>query len=120
MLYEFILDSDSTNARENAEGLNSLLSEFGIEVTYADNSQRLKIKIDTNKYTKKKTRGAGKKRTYNTDLIQYTYGDIKNWRVQGLPMQEIAKILHVSRATLYRRLQEAEELGIKDTESWMG
>lgn len=120
MLYEFLLDPCDKNARENAKNLNSLLTDMGIDVTYTDISHSLKIKIDTKEYTRKKNRGAGKKRTYNTDLIQYTYGDIKTWHAQGISMQEIAKTLKISRATLYRRLKEAEELGINDSQSWMG
>lgn len=105
------------------EQLNRLLSSFGVTASMERNM--LNICIDENMLHNQRTRKAGRKWGIQ-EACNYavsaniTYGDIRKWKEDGMKASDIAKKLKISRATYYRRMEEAEKKFYPDTRRWYG
>lgn len=105
--YQFpITDNDIENIKKITT-LNEMLSgivEF--ELKDMNKTSLLTIRIDSEKVKNKLNRNAGRKRRCTEKT--YTLEEVKKM-LKNLTAKEVAENLGLSRATLYRRLKDAEE-----------
>lgn len=108
---------------DDIKELNELLNEIGVQINFNSSEDSnipiLSIQIKKDTYYKKITRNAGRRK--NIDFSKdYTYGDIWNWRKEGIKEKEILKRLGCTHATYARRLKEAKEYGFDESTKWTG
>lgn len=122
-IYTFIID-ENINSPEfitAREELSDRFSKFGIKlkVKPLDNFKTTIILQFTEESEIKRTRKAGRKRNTNENS-NYTYGEIRKWKEDGVIESEILKKLQCTHTTLFRRLKEAKDNNYPDDMKWKG
>ena len=118
-VYSFLVRKMNSN-HEEAIRLSQALHAFGIQVKFEDASfmddddySKLTFVFDESEVEQKRTRNAGIKVKYNVEAYDETYGSVK-LRLETETQEVVAKLLGMSRMTLYRKLKKAEQLEIED------
>lgn len=97
--------------KEKVAELNELLKDFGVsfklQQTGRNKDNSIVIYYDTEKMEQKKKRNAGAKRKY----LGYHEAAAIRERMKMESADQIAQDLGIGRATLFRRLKKAEEMG---------
>lgn len=91
------------------ERLKDLLAPLGIELIMDTELMALVFQYDSNELQAKQTRNAGRPRAKKRDRVSpYTITEVKTL-MKELPADQVAAQVGVSRATLYRKLKEADK-----------
>ena len=91
------------------ERLRGVLAPLGIELTMDTEMMALVFQYDSNELQTKQTRNAGRPRAKARDrAMPYTITEVKNM-MKEMPADQVAAQIGVSRATLYRKLKEADK-----------
>lgn len=114
MINLFLKTGSIVEKTDNFNEIADLLSPLGVKIyrTITEDGVGMYLTLDTNTFRAKTKRNAGPKhKALYTDNI---FEDFTVERVKELIKEhggkEAAKMLHVSRATLYRRLKEATDI----------
>lgn len=104
---------DDVEKIEKVSELNNILSQVGVSLELEEHRAEndiytsLAIRYNPQKIKEKLKRNAGRKGSVITG--DWTVGQIRERMKQGETAEDIAKELGVSRATLFRKLKEAED-----------
>ena len=92
------------------ERLKGVLAPLGIELGIDNELMALVFQYDSNKLQEKQTRNAGRPRAKERDRsLPYTITEVKTM-MKEMTADQVAAQIGVSRATLYRKLKEADKL----------
>lgn len=103
-------ESEIESGKKLVDDLAAVLRKIGIAVEVSEQENEngkawLTFGYDLENVERKFARGAGKKERY----LNVTPGEVRDRMAAGESAEAIAKDLGISRATLFRRLKNAEE-----------